>query len=782
MPQALDIRKLVLWAAFLPIGAGLVCVACADGGHSVLLEPTIAFVAVGVLAGAVSYEWLGRLVFAAGKTAERLQRFAKGALLLAVLAVAFLALRVILSKGLLPFVQELFSRHMMLIGAGFLTIEELLSALLTVMVFVFGACWAWVGFELLGEPEPSQDFVPHAPWVDVALDALAAIIGALMWPAWHCVLEHLGIGIVVPVVLTFGFVACVCVRALRLGACWYGREIAFAALGACLARVSAIVAPQLLSPAFGLSLSALALQTILIGIFALESFLPGKKPDEEPSDEDGSPLLSEELKSLLASYGLTEKESVAHAMKEQEASSAEIGELLGIKAPTVREYQRRARTKLGDEGQRRVREQLRKEEEAQAASSLPSAPGNNTLLGISIGLTLALLALFPLGNSSLLLSYTDRVVIIAAFGLVAAWFFLRARWLARLGRLSSRMGWALQIAAIGAVFVIFWWRLSEAAIVQGSSVLDALAAFAGFVLVFAVAIFVVDSIEERSPLVSFGLTSALLCVAFGFVFEEAWRILGNGGFGFAATTLCVLIFAGLLWLLAQAGLPAIVFATLSFFILLASALSSGFETLHIAAFLALMAAFALAAALSGNRYAVRREPFDDMRLSVWATPQAFDALLVIVCGGVAGILLTQLDSYLFGLGIQLGLGQYFCTVLACVVMLAVFGMAALIWLGFASFNARIRIAKLKASMVKDAEKMLRAGLVAEGLTERQARVAFLLAEGWTPDEIADKLAYSRGTVVRDRGALYKMLAVHTRAGLARHIEKLATELWGYEPT
>lgn len=774
--------SLAVWAAALPICIGLACVACSDGVRSILLQHTVAYAIFGVLAGFASYGLCGKRMLAAGRLGKPLERLAKAAIAFAVFAVTVAALRYIAEYERVMFVERLLSYRVGFIGLALVTLEGLLLALLSIAAPVFGMLWVWMGylmFDRLGFEFLARPIVSRTSLLDLVSDALAFFVGALMWPAWYCVLPHLGAGFLVPIVLVGVFVLCVCRRALRQRSDWYARGMTMAGFGACLARVGAIATPQLLAPPFGLSLAALVVQALLIVAFALMASLPQEKPVEEAFEESPA-LLSDETEALLASYGLTEKESLAYVMKEQEASSAEIGEVLGVKAPTVREYQRRARAKLGDEGQRRVREQLRKEERAKEEAAQPPSPSENVLLGISVGLTLVVLALLPFGNRALLASYADRVIVSVAAGLLAAWFFLRARWAARLGCLSPQSKMAAQILTIIAVVGIAAWRLGKAGVLPDSFTLDVLGACSGVVAVFMTTLLTMDFLLGQGLFGALDMTGACLCVAAGFLFEEAWRVLGSRSFGPEAMALCMLMLASILWLLAQAGFPVAVLSTVSLLILVAAPISSGFEILHVAILLCMVLGFALVAVLLGNRFVAERVPEGDVRLDVWATPLSFDALLVLVLGAFVGLLLSRADEYLHYLDLILNRGEYFSTILASAVMLAVLGLGAMIIFGFAAFNAWIRIARLKASMDKDSEKKLRAGLVAEGLTERQSRVALLLAEGWTPDEISDKMAYSRATVVRDRGALYKMLAVRTRVGLAKHIEKLATELWGYE--
>ena len=770
---------LVVWAAALPICIGLACVACSDGTRSILLQHTVAYAIFGILAGFASYGLCGKRMLAAGKQGKPLGCLAKAAIAFAVFAAMVAGLRYIAEYERVMFVGRLLSYRVGFIGLALVTLEGLLVALLSIAAPAFGMLWVWAGYLMFDEFGLDRPIVSRTSLLDLVSDALAFFIGALMWPAWYCALPHFGMGFLVPIVLVGAFVLCVCRRALRQRSDWYARGMAMAAFGACLARVGAIAAPQLLTPSFGLSLAALVVQALLIVAFALIAYLPQEKPAEEAFEESPA-LLSYEIESLLASYGLTEKESVAHAMKELEASSAEIGEVLGVKAPTVREYQRRARAKLGDEGQRRVREQLHKEEHAKEEAAQPSAPNENVLLGISVGLALVVLALLPFGNRALLAPYADRVIVSVVAGLLAAWFFLRARWVARLGRLSPQAKIAAQILATIAVAGIVAWRLGKAGVLSDSYALDVLGACSGVVAVFIAAFLTMDFLLGQGLLGVLDMTGACLCIAAGFLFEEAWRVLGSRSFGPEAMALCMLMLASILWLLAQAGLPVAVLSVVLLLMLVAAPVSSGFETLHVAILLCLVLGFALVAVLLGNRFVAVHVPEGDVRLGVWATPLSFDALLDLVLGAFVGLLLSRADEYLFYLDRILNRGEYYSTIIACVVMLAALGLGAMIIFGFAAFNARIRIARLKASMDKDLEKRLRAGLVAEGLTERQSRVALLLAEGWTPDEISDKMAYSRATVVRDRGALYKMLAVRTRVGLARHIEKLADELWGYE--
>ena len=780
MFQRRYIGRLALWAAALPICMGLACLACSDGIRSVLLQHTLAYAVFGVLAGFASFGFLGKRVFAAKKANELLWIFVKAGIAFAVFAVMVACLRYIAEYERVVWVERLLSYRMGFIGSALVTLEDVLVAALNVAAPVFGALWAWAGFALL------DGFgIEHAPArcatvVDLVSDAVALLAGVLMWPAWHCVLPRLGVGFLVPFVLVTVFVLCTCMRDLWQCSSWYARGMTMATLGACLSRVGAMVVPRLLEPSLGLSLVALLVQVALVAVFGLLGFFPSQMAGEKAAEEGGAALLSEELEALLTSYGLTQKEGIAHVLKERESSSAQVGEVLGIKAPTVREYQRRARTKLGDEGLRRVREQLRKEELAHNEAPQVDEADENKLLAVSVGFTIVLFALLPLGAPASMVAYADRASVAAALGLVAAWFFLRVLWCAGFGGLSLWVGRVLRIVAFVAAVVICVWRFAKAGAVSLWPVADAVVWLAYVLIVFAAATLVMDLLFGNELIGQPGLTDVAVCVAVGFLLEEAWRVLGGRSFGVEAVTFCVLIFVGILWLLSQMGMSVFALAALSLLVLVVSAYISGLAPLHVAILLCVTGIFALLILLLGKYRAVLRQRSGEKQLGMWATPLCFDALLVLASGCVVGMLLGRFDTFLFGFGLKVEVEEYYCTVLACVVMLAMLGLAVLVLLGFSALNARFRIERLKASMDKDSEKSLREGLVDLGLTERQARVAFLLAEGWTTEEISDELGYSSGTVARDRGALYKMLGVHTRAGLANRLVKLASELWGYE--
>ena len=770
--------RFVAWAVSLPVAMGLVCLFCLDKGQSLVELPVLVCAVAGVLGAALGS---GCLTFLVGDVRLRiwLRRSVMASLAFAAVVAACVALRLASLADSASFAATALYSWSLSFTFGHVVLYDMIAAAFLPLSFWFGAVWYWAGCALLKSFHGEQLASWRPSWVDCVADMLALLCGALMWSAWHSFVFSSGddasfaqtvAGLFVPLLIVTPFSVGAWLRGARLHPSQLGRALAIAALGACAVRVLAVAVPWLLAPSYGLSLAALLVQMGLVVAFCV--LAARQRPffaDVTAKDVDASHL-SEGLNALLASYGLTDKEGSAHVLKEQGASSAQVGEMLGIKAPTVREYQRRARTKLGDEGMRRVREELRREEAAHAEEQLARGANVAGLIGASVEFMLVFAGLMAFGEACSFEGHADWLTVTLSTGLLVAWFALRILWLVGATGLSPQVKLAMRLVGALALGGLGLWCAGVMKVLSHPLLPDEAGCFFAFALVSAEAIRALDAFVAQAGLRTYGSFGVTSCLAVGFLICGCWQAAEGGGFGVELLLLCAVVLSGMFWLFGRIGLPAIWFAVVAILLLALTDLTTR-DTLRAAVFLCAAVAFALLVALVGAEESGSEG--HDVQCGIWGTPRTFDALLVIAGGGVFGMLLVRLNAYLLDFGGSQISGELGAVLLSGFVALFVLALGFTVVFGLRDVDAVLRAKRLHSCMDDAVVKKLEGELVQQGLTTRQARVALLLAEGWTPEEVADRLGYSRSTVSRDRGALYKMLGVHTRSGLVNKLQELS---------
>lgn len=769
----------VAWALSLPVVMGLLCVFCSGEGQSMTELPVLVCAVSGVLGGAVGSGSLASLVSDGRLSHVWLRRFVTATLAFAAAMAACVALRLASIADSASFASMALRSWRLSFAFGSFVLFDVIAAALLPLSFLLGAAWYWAGCALLKTSNEEKPPSWRPSWADCAADVLALFFGALLWPAWHdfvlvprddASFAQVVCGLFVPLLMTTAFSVGAWLRGTRLHPTQLGRALAMAALGACAARVFAMAVPWICAPSLGASFVALLVQAALVIAFcALAAKQRPHFMDAVAKDVE-APHLSAGLNALLALYGLTDKEGRAFVLKEKGASSARVGEMLGIKAPTVREYQRRARTKLGDEGMRQVRDELRREESAHTEEQLAQDANLAGLTGASFEFTLALAALMAFGEACSFEGHADWFAVTLSAGLVVAWLALHMLWFVGAKGFSPQVRLAMRLVETLSLIGLALWCASIMKILPHLPIPGEAGYLLAIVLVSVVSIRMFDAVAAQAGLRDYGPFGVVSCLATGFLVGGCWRAFEGGGFGVESFLLCVIVLGGMFWLFGRFGLPAIWFAVFAVFLLALVELTAG-TTLCVAVFLDMAVAFALAAALLGTGKPDSRG--HDAPCGIWASPRAFDVLLVAAGGSVLSVLFARLSSYYLNLdGSQIS-GKLGSVLLSGGVMVFVLALALLIVLGLMDVDAALRGNKLRSSMDDAALQNLEGELIKQGLTERQAKVAFLLAEGWTPEEVADRLGYSRGTVSGDRGALYKVLGVRTRSGLVTKLKELS---------
>lgn len=530
-----------------------------------------------------------------------------------------------------------------------------------------------------------------------------------------------------------------------------------------------------------------------LGVAAAPSGTAGRPGDEGEEGEKDAGSARDPLRELVA-RGLTEREAQAVRALLDGLSSREAAERLGLGASTVRNYQQRAYRKLGVACAGEARELLAGEAPGPGAPG-PTAEGEGAPVGPApegvarrvAGVLLACFLLLPLGSGGRLAWWVSgQVATCAAGGLALAAALLaldalRARGVLVDGREAARppaRGERAALLASGSVVVA-----CRLALLLGGPWVSVLAFRAAMAL--AVPAFVALSLRRAAraagsrpgalPLVAHAVLGdpwalAVACLSaslLGAVWEELWRAAVWTDFSLFPQALPFLAAvlgacAALVWLRPGRGSRALSGAALA--LSLVTLAIEGWETAVLLC--ALLHGTILARGLSRERGGAAARPGDAAAVAALACASC-------AAGACAGVVVVNRYAAMFTTETNLLLvGAYDYERLVAFTSSASYVMGAL----FLALGCALVVATWRVVCSVDAERLmegvrvtpeqrLRAFLVSRGLSDLQAEVTLLTAEGLSARQIGARLHYAPGTVSAARVGAYRALGVHDRAQL-----------------
>lgn len=560
-------------------------------------------------------------------------------------------------------------------------------------------------------------------------------------------------------------------------------------------RALSRVFPSLYSPTLPLSLLALALQLSALALIALGKALPAPSSRRAKGARgDAAPALGEEMTREALRLGVSEKDVDAFAAaleqgqltdREREAicgkvlgsSSRLLGERMGIAPSTVREYQRRAREKLGDDlvrfesllrGAREEGARAVGQDDGLASADQTAGPGPGR--GPHIALcALTTLLLVPVGSTELLGTPFSHVPLGICAGLLLAWCatWARAHGAGARGAIAAPLLPSLvrasALCAGGSTLLA--WRLASLGLDVPAPRAPALfLASATYVAALATS---ARHAPSRKPARTEGgtfsaspTTRALGALGAGLVVEECWRSVEHLSFNAECLLLLLAMAVAGAWASHRIGRPSWETGTW----ILAAALLWPARRLFSLSAAAVLACVPLLASCVGARAAASGGGREGRALGPWGTPPSEDALPLFALGACGGLILVNVHGSALAYAELAAIGTAAPEALEGAALL----LAGLLAAAFAASLARDVDAHECRELVRQTawvpERVL-ANLVARGVSPEQARIMERLAAGGSVAQTARELHYSTSAVAAVRTECYRRLGIRTRAQL-----------------
>lgn len=477
---------------------------------------------------------------------------------------------------------------------------------------------------------------------------------------------------------------------------------------------------------------------LVVGCGACFCALHGSHRITESSDKEERESAAE-LWTRADSLGLTVREYEVLKLVVAKVSSKDIGSALGIAPSTAREYARRARAKLAEQGltEKDALDQAPSESKTEERGEERAIDDTFVLFMTS----LVGLALSPFGTCMPADSAFVAALLVgfAAGGLAV--LLLRTR----LSRIVTRVEGMPQWLCVIPPFVVLmlrlasWW-LSGVWLIVGVAVASAVMGLVSFWVWGRLG--KTDSVMEgQEPLLHVWLLVLGGCNALLWLIPES-------NAAFVVPAICSVVLAcGLLAAVFIVARWAFAFVFGCYGVLIACAVFGGFgwpSGLMSCVFVFVPWVVAAMKAERDEEACTRICKSNSILASVWILPAAcaLGALLTIVF--VAYWLLDTENAL------------WFATCVAFVLLTLVFSG----WFVFA-LNTSVHVERGASLIQGDREQLVRAWLSVRGVNGLNADVAIGLARGGRVTSLAEELGYSPGTIRKARQTSYRLLRVHS---------------------